>query len=78
MEISPVFLVLVPVVMALVQGCKNFIDSKWSPVVAIVFGILGAALIGIGSVSFPMIILQGILVGMTAAGIYSGAKSVAK
>jgi len=78
MEITPLFLGLVPVVMILVEVTKNFIESKWSPIAALVYGILGAAAIGYSVVAIPVIILQGIMVGAMAAGLYSGSKAVSR
>ena len=78
MEISPLFVGLVPIVIALVEVSKNYIVSKWSPIVALVLGIAGAALIGAGTETVPMIILQGIMIGAMAVGVYGGTKSVVK
>lgn len=70
---------LIPVVMVLVSLAKNYIDSKWSPLVA-----LGLCLLA--SLFFPAIstgdivgnIMQGILMALTAMGAYAGGKVTAK
>jgi len=66
---------LVGVVMAITSLVKHYIDSKWSPLVALVFGIAGAYLIP-SVVMFGSTLLGGIVVGLTAGGLYSGSKSL--
>lgn len=70
---------LIPVVMVLVSLSKNYLDSKWSPLVA-----LGLCLVV--SLFLPTIstgdivgnIFQGIIMALTAMGAYSGGKMTAK
>ncbi len=73
-QLSAVSLALVPVVLGLTSLVKNFLDSKWSPIVSLVLGV-GAAFI-VPEVSIQLTVLQGILVGLTASGLYSGIKAV--
>ncbi len=76
-SLSSYSIALVPVVMGLTSIVKNFLtsgDGRFAPVVAIVFGILGAFLIP--DLSIQETIMQGVLIGLTAAGVYSGVKSV--
>lgn len=73
MEITPAFLVLVPVVLGVVQAIKKIgLASKWSPLVSIALGIAGAYALG-GFTSLN--IIQGIVVGLSASGLWSGSKA---
>jgi hypothetical protein len=76
MEISSQFLVLVPIVIGLVEAIKVALglNSRVAPIVSILLGIGGA--FGISGFSFA-VALQGIIVGLVAAGLYSSTKSVA-
>lgn len=67
-------LALVPVVMALTSLSKMYIDSKWAPLVSLGIGIIGAFLVP--SVAWQGTVLTGIVMGLTASGVYSGAKSM--
>ncbi len=74
MEITTSFLVLVPVVVALVEGVKQSgVYSKLVPLLALLFGVLGVYLLNSFVLSGPLV-LQGVVVGLTAAGLYSGVK----
>lgn len=64
-------LVLVPIVMALVSLVKMYVDSYWSPLFALIFGVAGSLLIG-GVTLLGSPWLGGIVVGLMAAGLYSG------
>lgn len=73
MEISNTFLVLVPVVIGLVQVAKTIgLPIRFSGLAAIVLGIGGAFLLG-GTLTET--ILSGIIVGLSAAGLYSATRS---
>lgn len=73
MEITLQFIVLVPVVVGVVQAFKKIgMPSKWSAIAAIVLGVAGVSLLDTLSGANA---LQGIVVGLAAAGLYSGAKS---
>ena len=64
----------VPIVIGLVQALKFIIpNTKWSPLFAIVIGIILDVIIG-ALINAPPIqsIIVGILAGLSAAGIYSG------
>jgi hypothetical protein len=65
---------LIPIVMALVSLVKIYIDSKWSPLFALAFGISGAILIP--DISLSETIIDGLVIGLTASGLYSGVRSV--
>lgn len=70
-ELSARGLVLVPVVMALVSLVKMYVDSYWSPLFAVGFGVAGSVLVG-GVLFLGSPWLGGIVVGLMAAGLYAG------
>lgn len=72
--LSPALVVLVPIVVGLTQIVKRWIDSRWVPVTAIVFGILGAFLV-VGFASDA--VLSGIVIGLSAVGLYGTGKTTA-
>lgn len=71
MDISPQFALLIPVIVGLVEVSKGLgVSNRYMPIVALVLG-LGATWI-IGDFN----IIQGIVVGLSASGLYAGTKSV--
>lgn len=76
MEITGQFLVLVPVVLGVVEAIKRAgLSSRWAALVSIALGILGAwALGGFSSLN----IVEGIIAGLTASGLWSGVRATAK
>lgn len=71
MEISAQFLVLVPIVLGLAQSIKvSGVNSRYLPLVSLTLGIGGVWLLS-GSLD----ILQGIMVGLSASGLWSGTKA---
>jgi len=70
MEINTQFLVLVPVVLGLVQTAKVVgVNSRYAPLISLVLGVAGTFLLG------HLDILQGIVIGLTASGLFSGTKT---
>jgi hypothetical protein len=66
---------LVPVVMAMVELLKRVgIPKKFSPIVAIILGIL-AGFYYLAPDDPPKAIFLGIVVGLSAIGLFSGAKN---
>lgn len=73
--LSSVSLALVPVVIALTQAVKVWVlDSRYSSLVSIGFGILGALLVS--TTALPITVLQGVLIGLTASGLFTGSRSL--
>jgi len=73
MEISTEFLVLVPVVIGLVEVLKHIgLVSKFLPLASLILGVAG---IGLLDAFTGANVLQGIIVGLTASGLFSGTKS---
>lgn len=65
----------IPVVMGLVSVLKvAFLADRYAPLSAIIFGI-GVAFI-FPAASFGLTLLAGVTVGLMAAGVYSGTKTV--
>ena len=74
MDVSLANAALVPVVLALTQIIKKLgVPSKWAPVVSIA---LGLVVVWLTNGQNPAI-LAGLLVGLSASGLWSGSKSVA-
>lgn len=67
-EVTPAVLSAVPLVMALVQVVKNWVPSKYAPLVSLVFGIGTMAVVG---GTWQEIVISGLLIGLTASGLYS-------
>jgi hypothetical protein len=74
MEITTQFLSLVPLVVALTQLLKTSfkVEARYAAVLALVLGVAGALALGGLSVEA---VLQGLVVGLTASGAYSGVKA---
>lgn len=73
-EISPAIVALVPIIIGLTSVAKLYLDSKWAPLIALALGIGGAFFIPASTVAIT--ILSGIVVGLTASGLYAGTKAV--
>lgn len=67
-------LLFVPLVIALTQLVKLYIDHKWAPLVSLAFGILCAWFVPVDTA--PQFVLNGLVLGLTASGLYSGTKAV--
>lgn len=71
---SPIVLSVIPLIVALVQVAKTLgLASKWSPVLSI---LLGVGLLALVADTLPVMIIGGILAGLSASGLYSGTKAV--
>lgn len=75
-EFSPAILSLVPLVIGLTALAKLYVPSRWAPVIAIGLGLAGAFLFP--AATMGLTIVSGIVVGLTASGLYSGVKSIIK
>lgn len=72
--ITPLHLALIPITVGLVEVVKRGgLPVRYAPVVAVVFGVAGSFSIG-GAIT--EVILGGIVVGLSAAGLYSGTSAV--
>lgn len=74
--LSTVSMAFVPVVMAITQVFKTFIvDGRWAPLVSIASGIVLS--FAIPEANIVLTVLQGVLIGLTASGLFSGGKAMA-
>lgn len=78
MEIITItFAVFVALIVALVQVIKGLgMPTKWAPVAAILLGIGLSLIVDDGNISLRLHILQGLIGGLTAMGLFSGAKKI--
>lgn len=68
---------LIPIIMALTSLTKNYVDSKWSPAIVLALSLAAAfSLVPLDTV--PHTTLEGILMALAAAGLYSGGKATGK
>lgn len=68
-------MLLVPVTIAITAVIKLYIDSKYAPLVAMAVGIALSGVVPNVNADGSLL-LGGIVVGLTAAGVYSGVKSL--
>lgn len=75
-DFSPLAIAAIPVALGLVQVIKQLgIPSKYAPATSIGIGIILMVLVP--SLTWQATIVQGIIVGLSASGLWSGSKSVA-
>lgn len=69
--------VIAALTLGLVQAVKQVgLPSKFAPLVALAFGIgLSALTITITGLSWPMVVISGLIAGLTSVGLYSGVKN---
>ena len=70
-------LVIVPIVIALVQAIKMmpWVKDHYSPLISIAVGILIGFLADHNLQDFSLTLLNGVVYGLLASGLYSGVKS---
>ena len=67
--------VITAVVVGLVQVAKNMgLPSKYAPLFAILFGVIGTVGMAFPNIAFDTIV-YGFVIGLTACGLYSGTKA---
>ena len=75
MEISSSFLILVPVVLGVVYTFKKIgLKSKFAPLLSLVLGVIGVWVLSDFALT-GVIALEGVIVGLTASGLWSGVKT---
>ena len=73
-EVSPIVFALVPIIVGLVLMLKNIgLPSRYAPLASIALGIVFLWLAGI---TLPAFIIQGIMTGLLASGLWSSSKAV--
>jgi len=72
--LNPLLLGSIPVVLGVVSAIKKVgLSSRWAPIVSLVLG-LGLSFFLGGDTTFQ-VVLQGLVVGLSASGLYSGTKA---
>lgn len=72
-DVSLQFIVLIPIVLGVVQAAKSAgLPSRYAALVSIALGVLGAYTLGGFS---NLNLVQGIIAGLSAAGLWSGTKA---
>lgn len=70
-------LALVPVVIGLVEAVKfASMPSKFAPLVSLALGVLGALVVPHVGMTAGMAAIGGLVVGLSASGLYAGTKAV--
>jgi hypothetical protein len=68
---------LIPVILGLCELVKQVgLPSRWVPLVSLVLGVVFGAFFLQGSISVR--VLQGVVLGLSASGLYSGPKNLIK
>ncbi len=74
LSLNPALLALIPIVIGLIQVAKMAgLPSKYAPIGALILGVVGALILG-GPIGVA--ILSGLIVGLSASGLYSGVGAV--
>lgn len=77
-SLSPYIVGIVPIIIALVGLCRLIgLPSKVAPVASILFGVVLTYLVP-EIVVWQEIVIQGLLAGLLASGLYSGGKATIK
>ncbi|MDL2273969.1 hypothetical protein LJC34_05465 [Oscillospiraceae bacterium OttesenSCG-928-G22] len=78
MEIS--IAVVIAIIVGLAEALKRFgVNPKWIPAFDLAFGVIGAFLYSrISPMGVAETIFLGLVMGLTAAGLYSGVKNTAE
>ncbi len=72
-SLSPLLVGAIPVVLGVVSAVKKVgLSTKWAPLFSIFIGLVLSYFVGGSPIE---IILQGLIVGLSASGLYSGTKT---
>ena len=72
------FTLAVPIIIAVVSAIKTAgMDSRWSPILSIALGVGFMCFFG-SNATLISNILEGLIAGLTASGLYSGVKATIK
>lgn len=73
MQIEITISIITAIIVGLIQIIKGLgINKKWSPIIAIILGVI---FVGIMGYNWSHILFMGIIAGLSAVGLYSGAKN---
>ena len=77
MDISIQFVILIPVILGLVQAAKIAgLNTRFAPLLSIALGVVGAFVVQWSLADAGVAIIQGIIGGLSAAGLWSGTRAV--
>ena len=71
---------VIPIIVSLVQVIKMTmpkLDNRFAPILSIAMGIIVAFLLKHNTADLTSVILEGVLYGLSASGLYSGVKTSA-
>jgi len=75
-DISPLIILVVPIILGLVECFKQIgLPTRLAPVASL---ILGVALMFLTTMTWQAIVVQGIIAGLMASGLWSGGKAIIK
>lgn len=75
MEITGQFMVLVPVLIGVVEVIKRVgLKTRWAPLCALFLGVVAAWGLSGWSVDM-MVLIEGLVAGLSAAGLWSGTRA---
>lgn len=73
-EMSPYVTVIVPLIVGAVELAKGVgLQGRYAPLASVT---LGMVFVAMTNVSWQAALIQGLIAGLTASGIYSGTKAV--
>lgn len=72
-ELSSLAIACVPVVLALTELVKRFVNKKYAPLFSILFGV---ALMALTNITWQAFLVQGLIVGLMSSGLYSSVKKL--
>lgn len=73
-DFSPLIIAVIPVIVGLVQVAKSLgLDSKYAPAISLLFGV---GLVSLTGVLWQAALVQGIVAGLAASGLFSAVKTV--
>ena len=73
---SPIIVAIIPVLVGLVTVAKEVgLPSKYAPLTSVVMGV---GLVALTGVAWQAFVVQGIIAGLSASGLYSGTKATLK
>lgn len=76
MDMQAYDIVLVPIIIGLVRAAKLMgLPSRWQPALALLLGVIGSW-IYVAPDDFKQALLTGVVMGLSAMGLWSGVKNV--
>lgn len=73
LQLSAAAMGLVPVIMAITSASKQYVGAKWSPLIALAISLAASFLVPTADITTT--IIQGVVMGLMASGLYSSGKT---